>query len=244
MSSLRNAVKRKTHKERAQPSKRAKFGLLEKSKDYRLRARDYRRKKGRIRVLKEKAEYRNPDEFYMSMSNARTKDGVHVGNDEAGGVLSSSVLKGMRAQDGSYEQTKLNEEALKISKLQSKMTFLSKNLGNKHVHFVEKRSEVDSFAPPQPDVNDDAAALESAPAWTFADSNDVIVKRQMKKLKRQNDRSYKELSERIAREEKLNQRVRIIDLQKKLGGKGRRKKMQDGTDGNPPVYRWKRERKR
>eukprot|EP00505_MAST-04D_sp_SCG-Rhode-Island_P006464 Stramenopile-MAST_4_protein_6464 len=55
MSSLRNAVKRKTHKERAQPSKRAKFGLLEKSKDYRLRARDYRRKKGRIRVLKEKA---------------------------------------------------------------------------------------------------------------------------------------------------------------------------------------------
>ena len=59
MASLRNAVKRKTHKERAQPAHRAKFGLLEKAKDYRLRARDYRRKQGRLRVLKQKAEYRN-----------------------------------------------------------------------------------------------------------------------------------------------------------------------------------------
>lgn len=34
MASLRNAVKRVEHKERAQPSSRRKFGLLEKHKDY------------------------------------------------------------------------------------------------------------------------------------------------------------------------------------------------------------------
>ena len=34
MSSLRNAVKRVTHKERAQPAARKRFGLLEKHKDY------------------------------------------------------------------------------------------------------------------------------------------------------------------------------------------------------------------
>ena len=34
MSSLRNAVKRVEHKERAQPASRKKLGLLEKHKDY------------------------------------------------------------------------------------------------------------------------------------------------------------------------------------------------------------------
>lgn len=34
MSSLRNAVKRVEHKERAQPASRRKLGLLEKHKDY------------------------------------------------------------------------------------------------------------------------------------------------------------------------------------------------------------------
>lgn len=30
-------------------------------------------------VLKEKAEQRNPDEFYFAMEKARTKNGVHDG---------------------------------------------------------------------------------------------------------------------------------------------------------------------
>lgn len=38
MSSLRNAVKRVEHKERAQPASRRKLGLLEKHKDYGERA--------------------------------------------------------------------------------------------------------------------------------------------------------------------------------------------------------------
>ena len=75
MASLRNAVKRKTHKERSQPISRKKFGLLEKKSDYKLRARDYRRKKGRLRVLNEKAQYRNPDEFYFSMVKKKTIHG-------------------------------------------------------------------------------------------------------------------------------------------------------------------------
>jgi U3 small nucleolar RNA-associated protein 11 len=73
MSSLRNAVKRREHKERSQPQKRKKFGLLEKHKDYVERARDHNKKKERLRKLKEKASFRNPDEFYFKMTHIQTK---------------------------------------------------------------------------------------------------------------------------------------------------------------------------
>ena len=50
MSSLQNAIKRRTHKERAQPAARAKFGLLEKHKDYVERAKDFHRKENTIKA--------------------------------------------------------------------------------------------------------------------------------------------------------------------------------------------------
>ncbi|KQJ81788.1 hypothetical protein BRADI_5g03100v3 [Brachypodium distachyon] len=77
MSSLRNAISRRAHKERAQPEARKKFGLLEKHKDYVVRAKAFHRKEDFIRKLKEKASFKNPDEFYFKMINSRTVDGVH-----------------------------------------------------------------------------------------------------------------------------------------------------------------------
>jgi hypothetical protein len=52
-------------------------GLLEKHKDYVLRARDYHRKQDRLTKLKRKAAFRNPDEFYFAMHSSKTKAGVH-----------------------------------------------------------------------------------------------------------------------------------------------------------------------
>jgi U3 small nucleolar RNA-associated protein 11 len=77
-SSFRNVGKshRRTHRERAQPRGRAHLGLLEKKRDYLRRARDFHRKDARLRVLREKAATRNPDEFYYGMVHARTVDGA------------------------------------------------------------------------------------------------------------------------------------------------------------------------
>lgn len=72
MSSLRNSLHRRNHKERSQLAHRAKFGILEKHKDYVLRARDYHSKQERIKTLQRKAANRNKDEFYFGMVNQRT----------------------------------------------------------------------------------------------------------------------------------------------------------------------------
>ena len=78
MSSLKNLVKTRTYRERSQPKARAKLGMLEKHKDYKLRAVDFHRKEDALKKMKEKAALKNPDEFYFNM--VRTKQvGVGLG---------------------------------------------------------------------------------------------------------------------------------------------------------------------
>jgi U3 small nucleolar RNA-associated protein 11 len=72
-SSLKNALHRRNHKERSQLAHRTKLGILEKHKDYVLRARDYHSKQDRLNRLKQKAAERNKDEFYFSMVREKTK---------------------------------------------------------------------------------------------------------------------------------------------------------------------------
>ena len=67
----------RAHKERAQPANRLhKFGLLEKKKDYKLRAADFHRKERRLQALRAKARNRNQDEFAYGMLNKKLRNKV------------------------------------------------------------------------------------------------------------------------------------------------------------------------
>lgn len=103
MSSLRNSLHRRNHKERSQLSHRQRFGILEKHKDYVLRARDYHSKQDRIKRLRQKAAEKNKDEFYFGMNRQRTE--VHAFSQcAAARVLTLRMCVGRRACAGSRER--------------------------------------------------------------------------------------------------------------------------------------------
>ncbi|KAL5519258.1 hypothetical protein ACEPAH_941 [Sanghuangporus vaninii] len=124
MSSLRNSLHRRSHKERSQPSHRARLGLLEKHKDYVLRARDYHSKQDRINRLKQKAADRNKDEFYFSMNRQRTQGGVHV-QDRGNEALPVDFVKILKTQDENYIRTMRAAGLKKIEKLKAQLTELA-----------------------------------------------------------------------------------------------------------------------
>ncbi|KIZ01067.1 putative U3 small nucleolar RNA-associatedprotein 11 [Monoraphidium neglectum] len=231
--SLANAIKRKTHKERGQPAARSKFGLLEKKKDYKERARDFHRKEKAIKALQRKAEERNPDEFYFAMESARTKDGVHVTPTAEANKYSQSELALMKTQDVAYLRAKATAEAK-----------------SKHKVFLDSGKEAREFDPEEffdcpRELLDRSynrprrAQLESAAAVSEPDTKAAA------KMERRKHAAYKELAQRVERHASLDKLAQKMDAEKAvMTGRGRKRKLSSATADAPAVFRWKRERKR
>ncbi|CDO75489.1 hypothetical protein BN946_scf184935.g25 [Trametes cinnabarina] len=124
MSSLKNSLHRRTHKERSQLSHRTRLGFLEKHKDYVLRARDYHSKQDRINLLREKAAMRNKDEFYFSMTREKTQGGVHV-KDRGNQALPTDIVKVLKTQDENYLRTMRALGLKKIDRIKSQLMQLA-----------------------------------------------------------------------------------------------------------------------
>ncbi|KAK9150708.1 hypothetical protein Syun_009017 [Stephania yunnanensis] len=229
MSSLRNAIHRRAHKERAQPQARKKFGLLEKHKDYVLRAKAFQKKEEAIQKLREKAAFRNPDEFYFKMMKTRTIDGVHRPESQAR-QYSQEELMLMKTQDIGYILQKLQSEKNKIAKLNSALHALDGQLPSKHVYYAEDREEAREIR------SQCSKRGKPSPAEDVPDH-----------IKRKLHSSYKELEARKNRVQELEKLHGEMSLQKELKKKGRKRKLREDELVNPtsgPVYKWRAERKR
>ncbi|KAK4573820.1 hypothetical protein RGQ29_031675 [Quercus rubra] len=228
MSSLRNAVNRRAHKERAQPHARKKFGLLEKHKDYVERAQAFHKKEDTLRKLKEKAAFRNPDEFYFKMIKTRTVDGVHKLESEANKYTPEELML-MKTQDMGYILQKLQSEKKKIEKLAAVLHSVDDQQSNRHVYYAEDREEAKEIQ---------LHSLKSTSVPTNDVSNDS---------KRKTSTSYRELEARRNRVSQLEKLYMDMALQKELQKKGRKRKLREDEIVCPtskPVYKWRPERKR
>ena len=142
MSNLRNLLKTRTYRERSQPASRQHLGLLEKKKDYVLRARDFHRKEDAIKKLKEKAAFRNPDEYYFKMAHTKVEGGVHRKEREEQPI--HDELRKFKREDAGYLMVKQTAEAKKIEKLRASLHMLDAPLQNKHTFFVEPEAVASS----------------------------------------------------------------------------------------------------
>lgn len=155
-SSLRNAVKRITHKERSQPQARAHLGILEKKKDYKKRAENYHSKEERILAMQRKASMKNPDEFYFGMHNAEVRGGRHRQTEEARrkeleDQIGADAVRVMKDQDLSYVRLQKQRDAKKAERLKESLHLIGNSNASrkkaKHTIFVDSRDKSETFDP-------------------------------------------------------------------------------------------------
>ncbi|KAK2079278.1 hypothetical protein QBZ16_002969 [Prototheca wickerhamii] len=248
---LKDAVARRTYRERAQPAARRKFGLLEKKKDYVQRAKDYHKKEKAIQVLQQKAELRNPDEFYFAMEKSRTRQGVHVVPTAEANKYSQEELRLMRTQDIGYLGVKARTEAKKVEKLQKSLHLVGAATP-RHTVFVESQQEQESFDPAayfdtDPSLLDRTfnrprteQLAQPAPLQPGQTPQGVAARTELRVAK-----AYKELLQRQQRERTLSKLASKMAVTKEVMGKGRKRKLSpEEAGGKKDVFRWKAERKK
>lgn len=196
---MRNTVQRRNHRERGQPLEREKWGVLEKHKDYSLRARDYEEKRARLKILRQKAAERNPDEFNYGMLKSKTNKGKKLA-DRGNATLGPDVVRLLKTQDIGYLQCTLQKTQRAIQRLQHEFVLVEgagvdvlgepKEVGRgQHVVLVQDgqaQKRYDPLLTAECNVEQERYLLhEKDQEHEVADGEDAFVKR---KTRRQTER--------------------------------------------------------
>ncbi|KJK91439.1 hypothetical protein H633G_04654 [Metarhizium anisopliae BRIP 53284] len=206
MSSMRNAVARRPHRERAQPLERGRLGLLEKHKDYSLRAKDFNKKKAQLKSLRQKAADRNEDEFYFGMmsrkgAGSKLKDGKSwtgkLEGDRGNRAMDVDTVRLLKTQDIGYIRTMRQGVVKEIARLEQQVV-LTRGLDRLDDEEDEEDKDDDL------DSDDDEAPLPAKPKAprkiVFMDDEEEREATMLDKLEaEQNDDSNEEEEEKEGR---------------------------------------------
>lgn len=231
---MRNAVQRRNHKERSQPKERQKWGLLEKHKDYSLRAADHNQKKRKIKALQQKASERNEDEFYFGMMSSTIVKGVKRakrGEENSGGggqSLSHEATQLMKTQDSAYLRTVLQSTRRDRQRLQEEVVAADTGVnveapvaGGKRLVFEEEdRNEVSRLVPDIGMADEESGSDSDSGRKTTTKVGDTALRRQKRHALEVKHRTLEALRD---REEQLTAALRATDVQ--------RARMTGGTGG-------------
>ena len=247
MAKLVHNVQKKQHRERAQPGDRKRYGLLEKKKDYQLRARDYHQKQATLKSLKQKVQARNPDEYYHAMTNKKTDSRGILISERDTEALSTGQVKLLKTQDSSYIKTLRNEEAKKIERLEKNLNFKS---SGKHTVFVQDEIAKKEFDPVkffQTDRNL-LNARENRLRLDQLQTDQSLVPRldedamPKESLDKKRIKKFSQLKAHLERQKELKEVEERMDIQREGMKNGNKKKVVDAIGRT--TYKFKKERKR
>ncbi|CBY34635.1 unnamed protein product [Oikopleura dioica] len=126
----------KPHRERSQPEFRQKLGFLEKKQDYKARATNFKQKQAKLLQLRQKAEFKNPDEFYFGMCSAKTVEGEHVALKEG---LTKDEIALIETKDLKWLEKRIVMENRKIERLRKSVhIFETSTPVNQHLIFQDE----------------------------------------------------------------------------------------------------------
>lgn len=225
MSALRNAVKRKTHKERSQPASRKHLGLLEKHSDYKLRADNYHKRAKALKILSRKAAEKNEDEFYFGMTN--TVAGKLEG--PAGSSSKHKEIAGLKKEDLKYVHMRKVMDDRKVEKLRASLHATETATSqNEHTYFDDG-------------VSGDATA--KADRRAHAEANPLKPDKASRIASKRVKRAYATLNDALEDQRKSTSLLQRLEVEKHLiNAKGKKRKVASGEPGKPPVFKWKKQR--
>ncbi|RKF78540.1 U3 small nucleolar RNA-associated protein 11 [Golovinomyces cichoracearum] len=209
MSSMRNAVQRRVHRERGQIEERKKWGLLEKHKDYSARARDYNAKKAKLKALRQKVLEKNPDEFYFGMmsrtgpSSGKGQTGT-VAGDRGNKVLSQDTVRLLKTQDLAYIRTSRNKATKEVSRLEMAVKGIVGE-GKKVVYITDQSNDLDQKEESceQDDIDEKNLTKGDGDSLSLDQKRRKIQRREAEKLKVRLEMARKRLKALADAEEEL-----------------------------------------
>lgn len=245
------------HRERAQPANRVRLGLLEKKKDYVLRARDFQSKKKRLHAMKVKAAYKNPDEFYFGMIKSRVDKATGKVRQEAEHEkLAGEVIKLMKSQDLKHIQEMIRTNGAKLENFKAEHAivigkhFNSQKIKGNHVKFVENDEELADLILDCTSVKDaSAGAVRGCGSDTTAAEGDKgtgnthSVNSSGNNPATAEDQIVLEYQARSDRIKTLKIAEKKLLQEKMAAAKGRKRKVGEDQNGIP-IYKFDQERKK
>eukprot|EP00628_Pelagophyceae_sp_CCMP2097_P013465 CAMPEP_0206811238 /NCGR_PEP_ID=MMETSP0975-20121206/7158_1 /ASSEMBLY_ACC=CAM_ASM_000399 /TAXON_ID=483370 /ORGANISM="non described non described, Strain CCMP2097" /LENGTH=210 /DNA_ID=CAMNT_0054353361 /DNA_START=18 /DNA_END=646 /DNA_ORIENTATION=+ len=209
MSALRNAVKRRTHKERAQPAARRGLGLLEKKQDYKERSVNFHKKQDALKTLRKKAAERNPDEFYHKM----TKSVADQPEARLEATMKHADIVKLKSQDYKLVSMRKAVADQKVEKLRASL----------HATEASTRSNEKTYF---------VGAGESAPAAPAAAEGPAT--KAARRAQKQVRKAYGSLAAALERKRTTARTLEYLASEKAaMTAKGRKRKVQDAENGKP-----------